>query len=313
MQQRPLGNTGLTVSAIGFGAWQLANPLWGGPDEGESIRLVHAALDAGCTFFDTAPNYGGGGSERLLGKALRGRRRHAVVCTKFGHTDSGTSDFSAVRLRSALEDSLRRLQSDHVDVLLLHNPPTELLDATSRASDLHSTLADLQREGKIRVSGASVDHGRDLHALAAGSAARVAEVLFNAFHQEPRLAFDEVATRGLGLIAKVPLDSGWLGGRYGATSQFEGIRGRWTPAVIARRAALVRQLRALLPSGLPLASAALGFVLAHSAIATVIPGVKSLHQLEANLAGARTPLSSDIVAAIQKLWATELAGAPLPW
>jgi aryl-alcohol dehydrogenase-like predicted oxidoreductase len=312
MQHRLFGNTGLRVSSIGFGAWQLNNPLEGGPDETESIRLVHAALDAGCNFFDTAPGYGDGASEQLLGQALRGRRREAVICTKFGHTGLHTKDFSVARLRPSLEGSLRRLQTDHVEVLLLHDPPADRLDG-AKAADLYGELAMLQREGKLLAFGASVDWSHELRALASTTAGRAAEVLFNAFHQEPRLAFTEAAGHGLGLIVKVPLDSGWLSGKYDEQSRFDGIRERWTPGVIARRAVLVRRLRALLPAGMPMAHAALGFILAHPEVATVIPGAKSRAQFDANLAAAAEPLPTTVVAGIRALWEKEIADDPLPW
>lgn len=312
MQYRLLGRSGIRVSAIGFGAWQLNNPLWGGPDEAASLRLVQAALVGGCNFFDTAPGYGDGASERLLGQALQGRRDAAVVCTKFGHGAGAEPDFSAAGLRPALESSLRRLRTDRVDVLLLHNPPAELLDG-ARAADLYAELEALKAEGKLRLFGASVDWAEELGMLSRTTPSGAAEVLFNAFHQEPRRAFAAAADAGVGLIAKVPLDSGWLSGKYDERSRFDGIRDRWTPEVVARRAALVRELRGLLPVGVSLAHAALRFVLAQRGIATVIPGAKDPAQLEANLAAAAEPLSPEVVAAIVVLWQREIAAAPLPW
>jgi aryl-alcohol dehydrogenase-like predicted oxidoreductase len=312
MDYRPFGNTGLRVSAVGFGAWQLDNPIWGGPDEAGSIELVQAALDAGCNFFDTAPGYGGGASEYVLGKALKGRREQAVLCTKYGHADPEQADFTAAGLRPSLEASLHRLQTDHVDLLLLHNPPRDLLDGT-RAADLYAELEALQREGKLRAFGASIDTSHELRTLALTTTSGAAEVLFNAFHQDVRRALGEAARRGVGLVAKVPLDSGWLSGKYDEHSRFDGVRKRWSPEVVARRAALVRKLRALLPPDVPLARAALAFTLAHREIATVIPGAKNRAQLEANLAAATEPLPAALVAAIQSLWETELADNPLPW
>lgn len=312
MEYRPLGNTGLRVSAVGFGAWQLANPIWAGPDEAGSVELVHAALAAGCNFFDTAPGYGGGASEQLLGRALQGRREKAVLCTKYGHADPRQANFSVTGLRPSLEASLRRLQTDHVDLLLLHNPPRDLLDG-ARAADLYSELEALRCEGKLRAFGASIDTRQELRTLALTTFSGVAEVLFNAFHQDARREFGEAARRGLGLIAKVPLDSGWLTGKYDERSRFDGIRGRWSPEVVARRAALLRKLRALLPPEMPLAQAALSFVLAHREIATVIPGAKTRPQLEANLAAASEPMPAAMVAAIHALWQKDLADDPLPW
>jgi aryl-alcohol dehydrogenase-like predicted oxidoreductase len=312
MDYRLFGTTGLRVSAVGFGAWQLNNSIWGGPDEAGSIELVQAALDAGCNFFDTAPGYGGGASEHLLGKALKGRRDKAVLCTKYGHADPQKMGFSAAGLRPSLEASLRRLQTDYVDLLLLHNPPGDLLDGT-KAADLYAELEALQREGKLRAFGASIDTGHELRTLALTTGSGAAEVLFNAFHQDVRRALGEAARRGVGLVAKVPLDSGWLCGKYDEHSRFDGIRERWSPEVVARRAALVRKLRALLPPDMPLAQAALGFVLAHREIATVIPGAKTRAQLETNLLAAREPLPAASVAAVHALWETEIADNPLPW
>jgi aryl-alcohol dehydrogenase-like predicted oxidoreductase len=297
---------------VGFGAWQLANPIWAGPDEAGSVELVHAALAAGCNFFDTAPGYGGGASEQLLGRALQGRRGKAVLCTKYGHADPRQANFSVTGLRPSLEASLRRLQTDHVDLLLLHNPPHDLLDG-ARAADLYSELDALRCEGKLGAFGASIDTRQELRTLALTTSSGAAEVLFNAFHQDVRREFGEAARRGLGLIAKVPLDSGWLTGKYDERSRFDGIRGRWSPEVVARRAALVHKLRALLPPGMPLAQAALSFVLAHREIATVIPGAKTRAQLEANLAAASEPMPAAMVAAIHALWETDLADDPLPW
>jgi len=273
---------------------------------------VHAALAAGCNFYDTAPGYGDGSSEELLGKSLRGRRQDAVISTKYGHADPESMDFSSGGLRASLEASLRRLQTDYVDVLLLHNPPGDLLDENN-AADLYGELETLQREGKLRFYGASIDSSNELRTLSLSTNSRAAEVLFNAFYQDASEAFGVAAGRGVGLIAKVPLDSGWLGGKYDGHSRFHGIRERWTPDVIIRRGMLVEKMRALLPPGMPLDQAALGFILAHTEIATVIPGVKTLAQLDSNLAAAADPLPSALVKAIRALWEKEIADNPLPW
>ena len=312
MEQRALGRSGISVGVIGFGAWQLNNPVWGGPDEQTSIRLVQAALASGCNFFDVAPGYGNGASERLLGQALRHRRHEAVICTKFGHGGPGGEDFSVAGLRTSLEGSLGRLQTDYVDVMLLHNPAPDLLDE-SKAADLYAELTALQRAGKLRAFGASIDFASDLRLLAEKSSSQVAEVLFNAFLQDTRQAFPVARDNGVGLIAKVPLDSGWLSGKYGADSRFDGIRDRWSKDDIARRAALVEKLRELLPTGTPLAQAALRFIVSHPEISTAIPGVKSETQLATNLAAAEEPLSPEIAAAIHALWEREIAEHPLPW
>ena len=123
MNLRPLGRTGLEVSEIGLGAWQLGNPVWQMNDHAEALRIVEAALDKGCNFFDTAPGYGACRSEEILGQALAPHRDRVVLCSKFGHTAEGGSDFSRAAVRPSIEASLRRLRTDRLDVCLLHNPP----------------------------------------------------------------------------------------------------------------------------------------------------------------------------------------------
>jgi aryl-alcohol dehydrogenase-like predicted oxidoreductase len=311
MNYRTLGRTGLTVSEIGLGCWQLASSAWGTQDSRESDRIVQVALDQGCTFFDTAPGYGAGRSEILLGQALKGRRSQVVLCSKFGHPAEGPADFSVAALRPAIEASLRRLQTDYLDVLLVHNPPPESLDG--RRSGLYEALAALQQSGVLRAYGVSLDTLADMQTAMATTGCTVMEVLFNAFHQDVRAGMDSAATQGIGLIAKVPLDSGWLAGRYGADSQFSGVRDRWSSADISRRAALVSKFAALLPPGLPLAHAALGYTLAHPQIGTVIPGARSPQQVLDNMAASQVKLDARTTQAILTLWQREIEAHPLPW
>lgn len=309
--RRLLGKTGLSVSEIGLGGWQLQNPSWGASTADDARRVVHRALDAGCDFFDTAPGYANGRSEELLGEALQSVRSRVTICTKCGHGADGASNFDVPAIRASLEASLRRLRSDYVDILLLHNPPMELMDGT-RAPQ-YEALEQLKKEGKLRVYGVSLDHGRELETVAKTTRCGAVEVLFNVFHQEPLTAFRLAQAAGIGLIVKVPLDSGWLSGKYRGDSQFSGVRERWTREVIERRAALVERFAALLPPGMPLARAALGFVLAHAEVSTVIPGAKTPEQVQENFAAAGASLPVDVVQAIRAFWERELKGDPLPW
>src|SRR6187549_2935642 len=157
MKLRPFGNTGMNVSEIGLGAWQLANPDWGIDDKSEALRIVQKSLEAGCNFFDTAPGYGGGRSEELLGEGLKSVRKDVILCTKFSHYgEDGTRDFDAKNIRPVLEGSFRALQTDYVDILLLHNPPRELMDGRV-APELYEEMEKLKAEGKIREYGVSLD------------------------------------------------------------------------------------------------------------------------------------------------------------
>lgn len=314
MEYRALGKTGLTVSEIGFGAWQLgASRAWGAMTDREALALVDGAMGAGCTLFDTAPNYASTRSESLLGKALSGRRDSAVIVSKFGHRPEDDShDFSVSWLWESLHQSLRRLDTDYVDVFLAHSPPAAVL---SRDHDIWDALEEARRQGKVRHYGASVDRAAELQSAAAIDGLEVVEVLFNALQQDVRRAFPVARDRGLGLIAKVPLDSGWLGGRYDAQSSFSGIRGRWTPGDISRKAAAVEALRALLPAGQPMPEAALAYILSYDAVSSAIPGARSLEQLAANTDAAGKRLSPALKSQVEALWDSLTAQGtnPMPW
>ncbi len=312
MKLRPLGKTGIDVSEIGLGAWQLANPDWNLHDTADALRIVRASLEAGCNFFDTAPGYGYGNSEELLGQGLKGVRQDVVICTKFSHHGAdGGDDFAAEQIRPVLEGSLRRLQTDYVDILLLHNPPRELMDG--RHARQYAELEQLKAEGKIREYGVSLDWCEELEMVVETTDSRALEVFFNAFYQEPKPAFRRAQAQGVGLIVKVPLDSGWLSGRYRGDHRFDDVRSRWSPEVIARRGALVERFAEIVPPGTTLAHAALQYCLAQPEVSTVIPGPKTVAQALDNFAAADAQLPADVVRAIDELWEQEIEADPLPW
>ena len=311
MNLRPFGTTGMQVSEIGLGAWQLANPSWGIDDKAEALRIVQQSLAAGCNFFDTAPGYGNGVSEDLLGQGLASARKDVVICTKFGYSPEGVENFNTDNIRPILEGSLRRLRTDYVDILLLHNPVRELMDG--RTATQYAELERLKQEGKIREYGVSLDWKIELETVIETTNSKAIELMYNVFYQEPRDAFTMAQERGAGLIVKVPLDSGWLAGRYRGNTTFTDVRDRWSPEVLARRAALLEQFAALVPEGTSLAHAALQYTLAHPAISTVIPGAKTVAQALDNFAAADSRLPADVVRAIDGMWEGELKENPLPW
>lgn len=311
MKYRPLGATGLNVSEIGLGAWQLANPDWGIHDKSEALKIVHQSLAAGCNFFDTAPGYGNGVSETILGEALKSVRQQVVICTKSGYSAEGVENFDTAAIRPTLESSLRRLQTDYVDVLLLHNPPRELMDG--RVATQYAELEQLKQEGKIRAYGVSLDWCEEMEMVMATTGSQALEVYFNAFYQEMLPAFAKAQAQGVGLIVKVPLDSGWLSGRYRGDYRFNDVRSRWSPEVLARRGALVEKFAGLVPSDRSLAHAALQFCLAQAEVSTVIPGAKSVEQALDNIVAAEKALPAEAVQALHALWTQEIAGDPLPW
>jgi len=208
------------VSEIGLGAWQLGNNSgWQAMTEKEGIELVEKSLEYGINFFDTAPNYGRGSSEERLGKALTGvDRTKIVINTKFGHSDSGIINYNSNYIRESLEGSLKRLQVDYVDSLIIHSPPVEYLDGTK--NDHYEILERLIDEGKIKAYGASLDNCESMLLLMNTTNAGVIEAFFNILHQDAARAFELAMEKGVGIIAKIPLDSGWLSGKYNAESTF---------------------------------------------------------------------------------------------
>jgi len=311
MRYREFGATGLTVSEIGLGAWQLGNAKdWNGPDERESLAIIGAALDGGVTFFDTAPNYAGGRSGELLGRGLRGHRDEVVVCTKFGHTPEGP-DFAPESLRGSVERSLRQLQTDVIDILLIHSPPREMYDG--RLVPHYGLLEDLKQEGLIRAYGASLDWPDEIDTVLESTNSKALEVYLSVFHQEPWEAIERAGSAGVGSVVKVALESGWLAGKYHATSVFSDVRARWTPQDLQRRAALTARFLELVPEGWTPVRTALGFVLANSGVSTVIPGTKSIAQLETSLRAADGDLPEDVLAGLRKLFAEEIADNAVGW
>lgn len=313
MRKRPLGNTGLEVAEIGFGAWQLGNrDAREGADDAAARRLVDAAVDAGINLFDTAPNYAGGHSERLLGEALRGKRERVVLVSKFGHRPDGSTDFSIEWFRESLRESLRRLRTDHIDVFLLHNPDPRMYDGTD---PVWEALAEARRQGVIGHFGASLDFAREAEACLRNTGSEVLEILFNVFHQDIRKAFPLVRKRGVGAVAKVPLDSGWLTGRFDARSRFSGVRGRWSEQDIAARAELVERIRWLTADGSALSHKAIAFLLAHEEVSCVIPGMHTMDQLRSNIEGADHTLAFGDRERLAAFWDEITNGGThlLPW
>ncbi|MCA1054948.1 aldo/keto reductase [Rossellomorea aquimaris] len=311
MKTRYLGNTGIEVSEVGFGAWQLGNQKdWGSMTDEEAIYLVDQAMDSGCNFFDTAPNYGSGKSEELLGKAFREKRDRVVISSKCGHHPNDEQNFEPEKLISSVEDSLRRLQTDYLDSLLLHNPPFSSLHGDSPQFEV---LENLKKQGKIRAYGASVDTGKEMVELLTKTGSQIIEVMFNVFHQEPADAMKLAQEQGVGVIVKVPLDSGWLTGKYDASSRFSGIRSRWSEEEIERRGMLVEDVRRILGEDRSMVQAALQFILSHEAVSTVIPGAKNSQQLHQNITASEGSLSVNVLNELKGIWDKELKDGSLPW
>jgi len=301
------------VSEIGLGAWQLGNNSgWQGMSQKEAIALVKQSLGYGINFFDTAPNYGRGSSEERLGKALKGVDRNKIVInTKFGHSDSGITNYNSNYIRESLEGSLKRLQVDYIDSILIHSPPMAYLDGSK--NDHYEIFERLIDEGKIKAYGASLDTYESMQLLMNTTNANVIEAFFNILHQDSAQAFDLAMEKEVAIIAKIPLDSGWLSGKYNAESTFQDIRKRWSKEDIQTRAYLVDRVKEIVYAEDNLAQKAISFCLAYEAVSTVIPGNINSAQLKNNIESINNPISSEIIKKLEEFYLNEVKDLQLPW
>jgi aryl-alcohol dehydrogenase-like predicted oxidoreductase len=322
MRYRSLGSTGLTVSEIGFGAWAIGGNKFGNSygetQDDVSLAALHRAYDLGCTFFDTADVYGHGHSETLLGQALKSwERDRVVIATKVGGDFYSTPprlNFSEKHVRFALEQSLQRLQTDVIDVYQLHNPSLALIQ-NGRVFEL---MKQLQQEGKIRTYGLSIfDPQEGLEAIARAGAQSI-QAVYNLFDRRPeRRLLAAGGEAGVGFIAREPLANGFLTGKFEklaaptpeeaattASGQFvQGdIRANWPKPLLASRARAAQTYQQQCNDTYPhLPGLALKFVLAHPHVSVVIPGCKTVAQVEQNFACSDwPPLSGALLETLQQ-------------
>ena len=305
MRTRILGRTGRDVSEIGFGAWQIGAD-WGSVGEDEALATLHAAADAGVTFFDTADVYGDGRSERLVGRLLRERAGEPItVATKMGRRlDQTVANYSPEHFRDWNDRSRANLGIDTLPLVQLHCPPTDLYYHPEVFEDLEAMVA----EGRMEAYGVSVERVEEaLKAIEYPNVATV-QIIFNPFRQRPAgVFFAEAERRGVGVIVRVPLASGLLSGKYSRATTFAADDHRTfnrhgesfdvgeTFAGVAFETGLdaVEELRPLVPEGATLAQLALRWILMHDAVSTVIPGARSPDQARANAAAAALPPLAD--------------------
>ncbi len=320
MRARVLGKTGREVSQVGFGAWQIGAD-WGAVGEDAAIATLHAAADAGVTFFDTADVYGDGRSERLVGRLLRERPGESItVATKMGRRlDQTVANYSPEHFRAWNDRSRENLGMETLPLVQLHCPPTDLYYHPEVFEDLEAMVS----EQRIAAYGVSVERVEEaLKAIEYPNVATV-QIVFNPFRQRPAgLFFAEAARLGVGVIVRVPLASGLLSGKYTRDTTFAADDHRSfnrqgelfdvgeTFAGVPFEVGLdaVEQLRPLVPDGATLAQLALRWILMHDAVSTVIPGARSPEQARANAAAADLAALDDAtMARIAAVYAERIA------
>jgi aryl-alcohol dehydrogenase-like predicted oxidoreductase len=322
VRNRVFGRMGLEVSEVGFGAWQIGAD-WGDVADEDALATLHAAADAGVTFFDTADVYGDGRSERLVGRFARDRAEDGVpiaVATKMGRrAEQIVASYSPDNFRAWNDRSRENLGVDTLELVQLHCPPTDLYYRPDVFEDLEAMVA----EGRIAAYGVSVERVEEgLKALEYPGVATV-QIVFNAFRQRPAALFlREAARRGVGVIARVPLASGLLTGRYTRETSFApddhrsfnrhgerfdvGETFAGVPFDVGLEA--VEELLPLVPDGATPAQFALRWILMHDGVSTVIPGARSPEQARANAAASDlAALDEDTRARVAEIYERRIA------
>ncbi len=316
MDYRQLGRTDMTVSAISFGAWAIGGS-WGAVDDEASMKALHAAVDAGVNFVDTADVYGDGRSERLVARLRRERPGDTIhVATKAGRRlPQQTCDgYSRDNLTGWVDRSLRNLEMDAVDLLQLHCPPTALY----AQPEVFCFLDDLVAAGKVRYYGVSVETVDEGLAALQHPGVQSIQVIFNMFRLKPaERLFPEAMRRQTGILARVPLASGLLTGKLRRDTTFEADDHRLfnregqafdkgeTLSGVPYEAGLdaVERLRPLVPEGASLAQLALRWILTFDAVTCAIPGARSVTQAVENAAAATMPPpSSAVMDAVRRIY-----------
>ncbi|HEX8172145.1 MAG TPA: aldo/keto reductase [Thermoanaerobaculia bacterium] len=308
MHYRKLGNTDITVSEIGFGAWAIGGSVdaagtpfgWGRTSDDESLAAIRRARELGVTFFDTADSYGFGRSESLLGIVLSRRREQVVIATKVGVVRDAEGrlrkDFSRAHISHAVDASLRRLRTDYIDLYQLHNPTVDEL----RRDDIHEAMDRLQEVGKIRYWGVSVTTPEEGIEVVNHGWGYALQVLYNVLNQAPAEELFPLAQRkGYGIIARVPLASGLLSGKFRPDTVFpkDDVRQNFlTPRRLEEVLPRVDEAKSIIGgTARSLSEGALRFILANEAVSTAIPGARNVRQVEANASADEVRIPQEIV------------------
>ena len=315
MKYRAFGSTGWQVSSVGFGSWAIGGS-WGTVEDQESMKTLHAALDEGINLFDTADVYGDGHSEQLLAQLKRERPEEFYILTKAGrrldpHTPEG---YNRTNLTAFIDRSLKNLETERLDLVQLHCPPTEVY----YMPEVFGVLDDLTDQGKIQYYGVSVEKVEEALKAIEYPNVRSVQIIFNIFRQRPADLFFQLAQeRSVAILARVPLASGLLTGKMSKETTFEPDdhrrfnregeafdRGETFAGVdFETGLEAVDELESYLPEGWTMAQFALRWILMHAAVSSVIPGAKHPRQVHDNAGAADLPeIPADTMAKIEALY-----------
>lgn len=321
MQYRDLGRTGWKVSDVSFGAWAIGS-AWGEVDDRDSLAAMHAAIDLGCNFIDTADVYGDGHSEKLIAQLKRERPgEEIIVATKAGRRlpQQVPEGYTPENLNAWIDRSLQNLETDCLDIVQLHCPPTSVY----YMPELFDALDSIVRAGKIRYYGVSVEKVEEALKAIEYPNVQTVQIIFNMFRHRPvELFFPEAKRRKVGILARVPLASGLLTGKMTANSQFSTDdhrnfnrygqafdRGETFSGVdYDTGLQAVEELKALLPEGVSLSQFALRWILMFDAVTCAIPGGKRPDQVQQNISASELPPLNEVqMAKVREIYGRYIA------
>jgi len=315
MNYRQLGRTPWKVSEISFGAWAIGG-AWGNVSDNDSLAALNKAVDSGVNFFDTADVYGDGRSERLIAQLKKSRKDDIIVATKTGRRlpQQTVEGYSHANLTRWLDDSLRNLATDALDLLQLHCPPSTLYDH----AEVFGLLDDLVQAGKVRYYGVSVEKVEEALKAIEYRDVQTVQIIFNCFRQRPaEVLFSRARERSVGILARVPLASGLLTGKFGHDSKFApddhrnfnrhgqafDVGETFSGVDYDTGLAAVEELRELVPQGMTMTQFALRWVLMFDAVTCAIPGGKRPDQVVENCrASDLPPLSRETMAGVERAY-----------
>lgn len=302
MNYRSIGDTKLKVSELSFGTWAIGG-AWGKTDDEEALKALERAMEAGVNFFDTADVYGDGHSEELLARATKGKEDRIYIATKFCRAGdiNDPKTYSEKSVRHYLENSLRRLKRERVDLYQVHCPPFEMI----KDGRVFEVLDRLQQEGKVRYYGVSVESVEEgIYTIEHYPNVKSLQVIFNLFRQKPlEKLFPLAKEKGVGIIARVPLASGLLTGKFNESSTFEeddhrnfnrngelfNVGETFAGLEFTKGVELSRKLSWIQEGRGNMTRASLRWILDQDSISTVIPGFKNEKQVMDNLKALEVP------------------------
>ncbi len=315
MKYRKLGRTGWEISEISFGSWAIGG-TWGKVSDKESIDALHKALELGVNFFDTADVYGDGKSEQLLARLRKESNSEFYIATKAGRRLNPhiAESYNRENLTSFVERNLKMLETDSIDLLQLHCPPTEVY----YMPEVFNILDDLVKEGKLRYYGVSVEKVEEALKAIEYPNVQSVQIIFNMFRHRPAdLFFEQAKKKGVGILARVPLSSGMLTGKLNKDSKFEEDDHRrfnrngeafdkgetFSGVDYNLSLQVVEELKIVCPEGYSLPQFALKWILMFEQITCAIPGAKKPGQVEENINSADLPdLSADTMKAVKDIY-----------